>query len=87
MNWFRLKTCIKCQGDLAADEGDWICLQCGTYYYTGLYQLRSRIDDTPAPRNGTSGQPNELNQKMFGVEAIPVFAAMQTAAMAEVVSR
>jgi len=21
MNWFRLKTCIKCQGDLAADYG------------------------------------------------------------------
>jgi hypothetical protein len=23
---------------LALDDGDWICLQCGTYYYTGLYQ-------------------------------------------------
>ena len=21
------------------DDGDWICLQCGTYYYVGLYQL------------------------------------------------
>ena len=20
------------------DDGDWICLQCGTYYYVGLYQ-------------------------------------------------
>lgn len=51
MNWFRLKNCIKCQGDLASDEGDWICLQCGTYYYTGLYQVHSPIDDsqqTPA---------------------------------------
>ncbi len=19
------------------EEGDWLCLQCGTYYYTGLY--------------------------------------------------
>ena len=19
------------------DEGDWLCLQCGTYYYNGLY--------------------------------------------------
>ena len=37
MNWFCLKACTKCGGDLAVDEGDWICLQCGTYYYTGLY--------------------------------------------------
>ena len=37
MSWFRLKACPKCRGDLASDEGDWICLQCGTYYYTGLY--------------------------------------------------
>ena len=47
MNWFRLKTCIKCQGDLAADNGDWICLQCGTYYYTGLYRLHPQIADQP----------------------------------------
>ncbi len=35
---FRFKACIKCCGDLALDDGDWICLQCGTYYYVGLYQ-------------------------------------------------
>ena len=28
------------------DEGDWLCLQCGTYYYTGLY-LRSHNDRPP----------------------------------------
>ena len=38
---FRLKGCKKCGGDLALDEGDWICLQCGTYYYVHLYQ---RVD-------------------------------------------
>lgn len=38
MIWFRLEACLKCEGDLALDNGDWICLQCGTYYYTGLYQ-------------------------------------------------
>ena len=38
MNRFRLKACAKCQGDLVLDEGDWLCLQCGTYYYTGLYR-------------------------------------------------
>ena len=79
MNWFRLKTCIKCQGDLAADEGDWICLQCGTYYYTGLYQLPSHVNDNPpAPRTGTTGQPE---QKMVTVEATPSFAAPHTTAV------
>jgi hypothetical protein len=38
MAQFRLKACAKCGGDLALDEGDWICLQCGTYYYIGLYR-------------------------------------------------
>lgn len=37
MNLYRLGACLKCRGDLAFDDGDWICLQCGTYYYTGLY--------------------------------------------------
>ena len=60
MNWFRLKTCIKCQGDLAADQGDWLCLQCGTYYYTGLYQLPSHTGDSvPPPDPITSRQPDE----------------------------
>ena len=37
MNLYRLGVCLKCRGDLYLDDGDWICLQCGTYYYTGLY--------------------------------------------------
>ena len=37
MNLYRLGVCLKCRGDLAYDEGDWLCLQCGVYYYTGLY--------------------------------------------------
>ncbi len=37
MNLYRLGVCLKCRGDLAFDDGDWICLQCGLYYYTGLY--------------------------------------------------
>ena len=40
MDLFRLKACQKCRGDLVLDEGDWLCLQCGRYYYTGLYQDR-----------------------------------------------
>ena len=60
MNWYRLKTCIKCQGDLAADHGDWICLQCGTYYYTGLYQLHPQIDDQPhIPGPDAPAQPEK----------------------------
>ena len=38
MTQFRLTACAKCGGDLALDEGDWICLQCGTYDYAGLYR-------------------------------------------------
>ena len=37
---FHLKGCAKCGGDLVVDELDWLCLQCGTYYYTNLYQRR-----------------------------------------------
>ena len=44
MNWFRLKACVKCRGDLVLDDGDWLCLQCGRYYYTHLYQ-REAIPD------------------------------------------
>jgi len=73
VNWFRLKTCIKCQGDLAADEGDWICLQCGTYYYTGLYRFQSNADDAPpAPSPAAIERPE---QKTTGAGQAPAFAA------------
>ncbi len=29
--------CLKCQGDLVYDDGDWLCLQCGVYYYTSIH--------------------------------------------------
>ncbi len=53
MNWFCLKACTKCGGDLAVDDGDWICLQCGTYYYTGLYpgSYQSGWISTPSQPN------------------------------------
>ena len=41
---FRFKACIKCRGDLALDDGDWICLQCGTYYYVGLYRVTQPVE-------------------------------------------
>ena len=40
MNLYRLGACLKCRGDLAYDDGDWKCLQCGVYYYTNLYPRR-----------------------------------------------
>ena len=40
MSWFRFKACRKCQGDLVLDQGDWLCLQCGRYYYTRLHEPR-----------------------------------------------
>ena len=45
MNVYRLGVCLKCRGDLYLDDDDWICLQCGTYYYTGLYAENQ--SDTP----------------------------------------
>ena len=30
---FLLKGCVSCGGDLILDDGDWLCLQCGRYYY------------------------------------------------------
>ena len=47
MTWFRFKACVKCRGDLVLDEGDWLCLQCGRYYYVGLYQRVVSRDPPP----------------------------------------
>ncbi len=50
VNRFRFKACSKCRGDLVLDEGDWLCLQCGTYYYTDLYrETRMARKPRPAP--------------------------------------
>ena len=78
MNWFRLKTCIKCQGDLASDNGDWLCLQCGTYYYTGLYQLHPQVNDGPQTSN-----PNDSEQprkKLLGTVTAPGLPALDSPA-------
>ncbi len=48
MGRFRLKGCAKCGGDLVVDELDWLCLQCGTYYYTNLYQRRTQAEGEEA---------------------------------------
>ena len=63
MNWFRFKGCVKCGGDLVLDQGDWLCLQCGTYYYTGLYQR------TAHPKKPTPQSPEPPAKKALG--AVP----------------
>ena len=81
MNWFRLKTCIKCQGDLASDNGDWLCLQCGTYYYTGLYQLPSHVDDGPkVPNPPISNRSEQPEQKLMGTVAASMIPTSQSPA-------
>ena len=47
VNWFYLKSCAKCGGDLVLDEGDWLCVQCGTYFYTDLYRRPDRPESSP----------------------------------------
>jgi hypothetical protein len=58
VNWFKLRSCGKCRGDLALDEGDWLCLQCGTYYYTGLYP-------------GSGARPAPLTHQWASISDIP----------------
>ena len=68
MNWFCLKACTKCGGDLAVDDGDWICLQCGTYYYTGLYQ-RGWVSapSRPIRGSGDTGHRDDVgSRRIFG---------------------
>jgi len=58
-NDFKLRTCGKCRGDLTLDEGDWLCLQCGTYYYTGLYASSGN----PRLPGENSGRPPKTANK------------------------
>ena len=53
---FRLKGCAKCGGDLVADDMDWLCLQCGTYFYTNLYRRLTL----------TEGAARDLERKSVG---------------------
>lgn len=61
MNLYLLGACLKCRGDLAYDDGDWKCLQCGVYYYTGLYR-----DATPH-RQGNDGLHRTVGPAFPGI--------------------
>ncbi len=80
MNWFLFKACSKCRGDLVLDEGDWLCLQCGTYYYTDLYRGTGagrkppqdseprREDKTLLPARLAAGFPAEMGGPVVPVD-------------------
>ena len=55
VTWFCFKACIKCRGDLVLDHSDWLCLHCGTYYHTGLYQESAPTKEKIAPDEGKAG--------------------------------
>lgn len=59
MNWFKLKACVKCRGDLVWDDGDWLCMQCGRYYYTRLYESQAIPDWRWSPGSETGTEPRE----------------------------
>ena len=60
-----LKACAKCGGDLALDQGDWLCLNCGTYYYTGLYRWVQR-GKVEAKRDSFTGGPSPESAESKG---------------------
>jgi len=33
LTMYRFKACPKCEGDLMLDGAEWLCCQCGRYYY------------------------------------------------------
>ena len=66
MNWFRFKACVKCRGDLVLDEQDWLCLQCGTYYYTELYQGTTPANNKPMERKPPPEEKTGTDQGILG---------------------
>ena len=69
MNHYRLKACRRCGGDLVRDETDWICLQCGSYSYVGLYSEPVRPPamflESPATSD-MQGEPPGLGPEWVG---------------------
>lgn len=60
MDYYRLKACVRCGGDLARDDGDWICMQCGAYSYVGLYrQQELSLSTFTGLPSGASQGPGE----------------------------
>ena len=88
MNLFRFKGCVKCGGDLALDQGDWLCLQCGTYYYIGLYQ-KPGLYQRPAHPEKPDPQPPEppAQKALAAVPSWPSASLNRSLALAPEVNR
>lgn len=87
---FRLKSCAKCGGDLALDEGDWLCLQCGTYYYVNLYSgnkvghlgRRPQGPDPDSPAQPGAGIPYRPHIKGYAAGAKEGMGGLEQATLA-----
>ena len=55
MMFWRLKSCSRCSGDLAQEDGEWRCLQCGHYYYPDLPRAIEASLELETPSAVTSG--------------------------------
>ncbi len=55
------------------DDGDWICLQCGTYYYVDLYQR---------PESQNSGETEERRGREGAERATSFLANSQDMTLA-----
>ena len=76
MGLFRFKACRKCRGDLVLEEGDWLCVQCGTYYYIGLYHR---------PRPSTSDDDRRIGPESAPPSREKALASEPTLAMPDAV--
>ena len=68
MNNYILKACRNCGGDLAMDNDDWICLQCGRYSYVGLYDQPDLPVDSLLPVSGNP-RPARAHLRRAGLGA------------------
>ena len=54
--FWRFKSCVRCYGDLVADDSVWKCVQCGHYYYPKTAHPVAPVPEiymTPYPRERT----------------------------------
>ena len=52
MNYWRFKSCSRCNGDLILEDSEWRCLQCGHYYYPNVPQFTEPSLEEALPSRG-----------------------------------